>query len=75
MQTADNLSAAAAVNQKLSIRSVIGSNAGIVILFIASYYRQLLADIKMKDYNIKTYFVKPQGVDIFWYFYLLILSW
>ena len=30
-------------------------------LFIASYYRQLSADIKMKTYKIKTSFVSPEG--------------
>ena len=33
----------------------------IVQLFIASYYRQLSADIKMEYYKIKTSFVGPEG--------------
>ena len=32
-------------------------------LFIASYYRQLYADIKMKNYNIKTSFVNKTGIN------------
>ena len=36
------------------------------IVIIASYYRQLSADIKMKNYNIKTSFVSPQGLKAFW---------
>ncbi len=30
-------------------------------LFIAAYYRQLSADIKMENYKIKTSFVGPEG--------------
>ena len=30
-------------------------------MFISSYYRQLSADIKMKNYMIKTRFVSPEG--------------
>ena len=30
-------------------------------LFIASYYRKLPADIKKKNYKIKTSFVDPEG--------------
>ncbi len=29
---------------------------------IASYYRQLTADIKMKNFEIKTSFVSPEGL-------------
>ena len=30
-------------------------------MYIASYYRQLSADIKMKNYKIKTSLVRPEG--------------
>ncbi len=30
-------------------------------IFIALYYKQLSADIKMKNYTIKTSFVSPEG--------------
>ena len=44
-------------------------------LFIASYYRQLFADNKIKNYKIKTVFVSPedQANKIGIYFMILIL--
>ena len=33
-------------------------------LFIVSYYKQLFADFKMKNYNIKTSFGSPEGPKV-----------
>ena len=32
-----------------------------IYIFIVSYYRQLSADIKMKNHKIQTSFVSPEG--------------
>ena len=32
-----------------------------IYIYIASYYRQLSADIKMKNYKNKTSFISPEG--------------